>query len=146
MSDLIEQGLIKGFNFADTIDDIPEEKKLNSINFIKTSSTGFITTPQLNIALETKVDKVTGKELSENDYTNEDKLKVDIIDIDGDGTKYLSDDGEYKIVEAGIEEAPIDNKVYARKDSTWVETLTKTEIESELQGVVDTIADMLGVL
>ena len=31
-----------------------------------------------------------------------------------------------------LKEAPIDNKVYARKDSAWVETLTKTEIESEL--------------
>ena len=45
-----------------------------------------------------------------------------------------------------LKEAPIDNKVYARKNSTWVETLTKTEIESELQEAVDTIADLLGVL
>jgi hypothetical protein len=45
-----------------------------------------------------------------------------------------------------LKEAPIDNKVYARKNSAWVETLTKTEIESELQDAVDTIADMLGVL
>ena len=45
-----------------------------------------------------------------------------------------------------IEEAPVDNKTYARKYSTWVETLTKTEIESGLQDAVDTIADMLGVL
>ena len=32
-----------------------------------------------------------------------------------------------------LKEAPIDNKVYARKDSAWVETLTKTEIESEFK-------------
>lgn len=30
------------------------------------------------------------------EYTEEDKEKVDIIDKDGDGTKFLSDDGTYK--------------------------------------------------
>lgn len=127
MSDLIEQGLIKGFNFADTLDDIPEEKKLNSINFVKTSSTGFATKNDL----DTKVDKVEGKGLSENDYTNEDKSKVDIIDIDGDGTKYLSDDGEYSIVEAGISEAPQDNKLYGRKNADWEEITA--DIPSRIQ-------------
>ncbi len=84
---------------------------------------------------------------SDNNYTNSDKQKVDKIIIDGNGTRFLANDGIYKTISSGgIPEAPIDNKAYARKESAWVETLTKTEIESELQDAVDTIADMLGVL
>ena len=43
-----------------------------------------------------KVDKVDGKELSTNDYTNEEVTKVSKITIDGDGTQYLANNGEYK--------------------------------------------------
>ena len=35
---------------------------------------------------------------SDNNYTNADKQKVDKIIIDGDGTKYLSNDGTYKTI------------------------------------------------
>ncbi len=43
-----------------------------------------------------KVDKETGKGLSTNDYTNTDKTKVDKLITNGDGEKYLADDGTYK--------------------------------------------------
>ena len=65
---------------------------------------------------------------SDNNYTNADKSKVDKIIIDGDGTKYLSDDGEYKTVEAGIEEALDDSKEYSRKNKEWVKS---SQLESE---------------
>ena len=55
-----------------------------------------------------------------NAFTDIDKEKVDKLKIDGDGTKYLNDTGEYKIVEAGIEEAPQDDEIYGRKNKTWV--------------------------
>lgn len=45
--------------------------------------------------LSGKVDKVEGKGLSTNDYTNGDKAKVDKIITSGDGTKFLSNDGTY---------------------------------------------------
>lgn len=43
-------------------------------------------------ALSGKVDKETGKGL----LADADQLKIDAIDIDGDGTKFLTDDGTYK--------------------------------------------------
>lgn len=48
-----------------------------------------------------KVDKVSGKGLSTNDYTSTDKEKVNKIITSGNGTKFLSNDGTYKTVEGG---------------------------------------------
>lgn len=59
---------------------------------------------------------------SDNNYTNADKSKVNIIQTNGDGTKFLSNDGIYKTISGsggGIPEAPIDNKQYVRKDASW---------------------------
>lgn len=53
------------------------------------------------LALNDKVDKEAGKGLSTNDYSNEDKTKVSLIDASGVGDKYLSDDGSYKTVSSG---------------------------------------------
>ena len=71
----------------------------------------------LQTTLDTKVDKVVGKGLSTNDLTNELKGQYDQSVLDshthtnktlleslvsnGDGTKYLSDDGTYKTVQGG---------------------------------------------
>ncbi len=58
---------------------------------------------------------------SDNNYTDEDKEKVDKLVINGDGTKYLGDDGNYKEVPAGgIEEAPKDDNLYVRWNEIWV--------------------------
>lgn len=43
----------------------------------------------------------------ENQYTNEDKAKVDLIDNTGDGSMYLSNDGTYKEVASGGSEEPM---------------------------------------
>ena len=48
--------------------------------------------------LNNKVDKVNNKGLSTNDYTSLDKAKVNIISTDGDGYKFLADDGTYQII------------------------------------------------
>lgn len=45
--------------------------------------------------------KEQGKDLSSNDYTSEDKNKVDSIISSGAGNKYLSDDGTYKEIKVG---------------------------------------------
>lgn len=56
-----------------------------------------------------KVDKEVGKGLSTNDYTDMDKSKVDIINVNGDGSRYLADDGTYKIIEISDNNASIDD-------------------------------------
>lgn len=45
--------------------------------------------------LPNKVDKVSGKGLSTNDFTNTQKNKVDKVNISGEGKKVLSDNGDY---------------------------------------------------
>lgn len=83
------------FNELNGIPNTLEGYGLDSVVFSKDEVETLVEN-ELQEVLDTKVDKVVGKELSENDYTNSDKQKVDIIDIDGDGDKYLSDDGSYK--------------------------------------------------
>lgn len=55
-----------------------------------------------------KVDKVTGKDLSTNDYTDADKTKVDKIITNGNGEKYLADDGTYKSVPGSVTDVKVD--------------------------------------
>ena len=66
---------------------------------------------------------------SDNNYTNADKSKVDKIIIDGNGTKYLANDGLYKAVSGGggIPEAPLDGEPYLRKGGDWVEGVARKE-------------------
>jgi hypothetical protein len=75
------------------------------------------TNEQVDILLGTKVDKIVGKGLSTNDLTNElkgqydsvvllshshtNKTLLDSLVSNGDGSKYLSDDGTYKTVIGG---------------------------------------------
>lgn len=58
---------------------------------------------------------------SDNNYTDIDKAKVDIIITDGDGTKALLNDGTYGEVSGGggIPDAPSDDKQYLRKNGEW---------------------------
>lgn len=56
-------------------------KKTNFTGSIADGNTGFATGGDVYTALGNKVDKVTGKRLSTNDYTDEDKEKVDKIDV-----------------------------------------------------------------
>lgn len=51
--------------------------------------------------VDEKVDKVQNMGLSKNDYDDTEKGKVALLKNDGDGTKYLADDGEYKEVTSG---------------------------------------------
>ena len=66
---------------------------------------------------------------SDNNYTNADKQKVDKLKIDGDGTKFLANDGLYKAVSGGggIPEAPLDGEPYLRKGGDWVEGVSRKE-------------------
>ena len=80
---------------------------------------------EVAIELAGKVDKVTGKGLSANDYTDNDKAKVDALIVDGDGSSYLSNDGKYKPVSSGYlpDEETItlneNNELEATNVSVW---------------------------
>lgn len=76
----------------------------------------------LQTDISNKVDKVPGKELSTNDYTNDDKSKVDMLEDSGDGTKYLANDGTYK--ELKIPEVPLKDILVDGK--SIVDKTTKT--------------------
>lgn len=76
--------------------------------------------------LNQKVDKEEGKGLSSNDYSDSDKSKVDKIITNGEGDKYLSDNGEY----LEIPESPI-----------WVITLKSDDMEAELLSLFDEIVE-----
>lgn len=68
----------------------------NAINTANTNITSLDTrmdTAETNIS--NKVDKVTGKGLSTNDYTDEEKTKVSKITIDGTASLFLAEDGIY---------------------------------------------------
>lgn len=76
--------------------------------------------------LNQKVDKEEGKGLSSNDYSDSDKSKVDKIITNGEGNKYLSDNGKY----LEIPESPI-----------WVITLKSDDMEAELLSFFDEIVE-----
>lgn len=65
---------------------------------------------QINALENNKVTKVSGKGLSENDYTTADKTKVSKIIISGDGTLFLANDGTYKSASEAINYEELENK------------------------------------
>lgn len=112
-----------------------EGKQLSQENFttvLKTKLEGLSNYDDTEIfsSLDSKVDKVSGKQLSTNDYNTTDKTKVDKLITTGDGTKYLTDSGQYKVVEAvnSVPEAPTDSNTYGRKNNTWVEVPEKDNV------------------
>jgi len=77
---------------------------------------------------------------SDNNYTNADKSKVNIIQTNGDGTKFLSNDGSYKVGgggSGGIPEAPIDGKAYGRQDGEW--TNLNILIDNSIQQAIEDV-------
>ena len=81
-----------------------DHSKLTNLDFENSGHTGF--QPAGDYAnksdLNLKVDKVEGKGLTTNDFTNEYKEKVDLIETNGDGNSYLANDGTYKEIESGV--------------------------------------------
>ena len=57
--------------------------------------TGYAKTAEVDAKLDTKVDKIDGKGLSTNDYTTDEKTKVEKIKTDGNGKEFLANDGNY---------------------------------------------------
>ena len=61
----------------------------------KVDLTGYAKTAEVDAKLDTKVDKIDGKGLSSNDYTTDEKTKVEKIKTDGDGKEFLANNGNY---------------------------------------------------
>ena len=57
--------------------------------------TAYAKTADVDAKLDTKVDKIDGKGLSTNDYTTDEKTKVEKIKTDGNGKEFLANDGNY---------------------------------------------------
>ena len=87
-------------------------KKTNFTGSIASGNTGFATGGDVYTALGNKVDKVTGKGLSTNDYTDADKEKVDKIDGIEESIEAIKDYTGYKDV-LGLE-VDYENKSFKR--------------------------------
>ena len=61
----------------------------------KVDLTDYAKTAEVDAKLDTKVDKIDGKGLSTNDYTTDEKTKVEKIKTDGNGKEFLANDGNY---------------------------------------------------
>ena len=61
----------------------------------KVDLTDYAKTAEVDAKLDTKVDKIDGKVLSTNDYTTEEKTKVEKIKTDGNGKEFLANNGNY---------------------------------------------------
>ena len=71
------------------------EKITEAVTSGRVDLTGYAKTAEVDAKLDTKVDKIDGKVLSTNDYTTEEKTKVEKIKTDGDGKEFLANNGNY---------------------------------------------------
>lgn len=62
------------------------------------------------VTVKNKVDKITGKSLSTNDFTDGHQNKVDKIVITGDGSKFLNDKGNYEPITIPIQSIDINGQ------------------------------------
>ena len=88
---------------------------------------------QINSLENTKVTKVSGKGLSSEDYTTQDKNKVARINITGDGLTFLANDGTYKSASAAINYEEILNKPILNTSSS---TSLSVSDDETLEGTI----------
>lgn len=99
----------------------------------------YYTKPETNTLLETKVDKVEGKQLSTEDYTTEEKNKLAGLE-NYDDTDIKNDIAANTVaIEAEVERAKAAEKVNADAITTEVERATTAE--GELNTKIDTKVD-----
>lgn len=91
--------------------------------------------------------KEDGKGLSTNDFTNEDKIKLDsaLTQIKTINGQSLIGEGNIEIQGSGsgISDAPNDNKKYVRQNSNWVE---ETKINTDTFALKSDISDVTSLL
>lgn len=117
---------------SELVDSAPETlDSLNKLSVALNNDPNFATT--IFSKIDERVGKVTGKDLSTNDYTNEDKAKVDTVITDGDGLKYLASDGTYKAIEVSNGSVDIDDTIVSTSS-----TYSSSKISAELDKKADT--------
>lgn len=91
--------------------------------------------------LSGKVDKVEGKGLSTNDYTDADKAKVNKIVTNGDGKKFLANNGTYVEPEGAVKDVKVNGKSVvsnyeANIDlSGYAKTATTDELDNRIEAL-----------
>lgn len=91
--------------------------------------------------LSGKVDKVEGKGLSTNDYTDADKAKVSKIVTNGDGKKFLANDGTYVEPEGAVKDVKVNgtsvvSNYEANIDlSSYAKTSTTDDLDNRIEAL-----------
>lgn len=97
--------------------------------------TDYYNKTQIDSLLTDKVDKVTGKDLSTNDFTNADKSKLD--GIENGANKTQVDD-----TLSGTSENPVQNKVIVSALADKLETSDLDDLKTDIQTNADNISDL----
>lgn len=123
-NDLSDYNNDAGFITSAAVPTIPE----NVSEF--TNDAGYQTAAQVTAAVANKVDKITGKDLSTNDYTTDDKNKVarlGKIDFTSSQFGTLQSDGYcYATIEAGGK-YPV--KVFKQNGTKYEEVLAQADVD-----------------
>lgn len=88
---------------------------------------------QISSLENNKVDKVSGKGLSTNDYTNTDANKVARLITNGDGSMFLANDGTYKTASGAIVYKDVTGKPILNTDNGEAQTVNASET---IQGTI----------
>lgn len=94
--------------------------------------------------LSGKVDKVEGKGLSTNDYTDADKAKVSKIVTNGDGKKFLANDGTYVEPEGAVKDVKVNGKSVVSNYEANIDlsSYAKTSTTDELDNRIEALENM----
>jgi|GEM_PF-7049507 hypothetical protein len=87
----------------------------------------------VRVDIDNKSKLIVTKTTPSEVLTSEEREKIDVIDLDGDGTKYLADDGEYKFLDLDSKVDKIPGKGLSTNDYTTVEKNKLAGIESNAQ-------------
>lgn len=101
------------------------------MNFLDDNGWAYIWS-KLKALFGNKVDKVTGKGLSTNDYTTPEQTKVGKIVINGSGEQFLGDDGNYHPVSGGTITDVMQNGVTAVIDGVAYITTSQYALAVDL--------------
>lgn len=117
---------------------INDKNIINLINDLATNSTTETwSANKINNSLSNKVDKVSGKQLSTEDYTTSEKNKLAGIEMGAEKNKVLSVNGQTGnvIVEAGSGGATINDSSTTSTTQTWSASKINTSLNNKVDKV-----------
>lgn len=112
------------------------------MKFLDETGLKFIATKikELRDSLTNKVDKVTGKDLSSNDYTNEAKAKVDAIPANPKYTDTVQDLSEYAKKNELDEKLNKSDKALISKEIDWKDDKSYTTPSFVAQATIESMS------